>query len=135
MKFKSTLLLAFIVITLTQCKKDNNDLTKSIVGKYTSGTGSDYVEIIVTKVDNQTISVYTYDTYNNGRTHAETKMNSETSFTLNKISFNDIGVRFEYEGSGTYSTGNIVVNRIEKVFNSSTNALISDDNRTYTGSK
>ncbi len=125
----------------SSCKKENgdskNDLTTDIVGKYTSGSGSSYIEIIVNKVDNQTVSIYTYDDYNGGVTHTATKMNSKTAFTLNKATYTDtdFGYRNEYEGSGTYSAGNIVINRNEKVFATSTGDLISEDNRTYTGSK
>jgi len=135
MKFKTTLLLAFLAFSLTQCKKDSSDLTTDIVGKYTSGSGSNYTEIIVTKVDDKTVSVYTFDYLNYGLTHSATMMNSKTSFSLNKISNTDSGIRYEYEGSGSYSAGNIVINRNEKTFDVASGNLLSEDNRTYTGSK
>ena len=135
MKFKTTLILAFLTFSLTQCKKDGNDLTTDIVGKYTNGSGSSYREIIVTKVDNNTISIYVEDSYQSGQTHASTKMNSKTSFTLNKVTETGSGTKYEYTGSGTYSANNIIITRNEKIFDSANNNLISDDNVTYTGSK
>jgi hypothetical protein len=137
MKFKTTLLLAFLAFSLTQCKKENtnDDLTTEVVGKYTSGSGSNYREIIVTKVNNSTVSIYLQDGFSSYQTHAETQMNSKTSFTLNKVTETNSGERFEYTGTGSASANNIVITRNEKVFNASTNSLISDDNYTYTGSK
>jgi hypothetical protein len=135
MQFKTTLLLAFLAFSLTQCKKDSNDLTTDIVGKYTSGSGSNYREIIVTKVNDNTISVYIEDSYQSGQTHSTTSMNSKTSFTLNKVTETGSGTKYEYTGSGTYSANNIIITRNEKIFDSSNNNLISDDDVTYTGSK
>jgi len=138
MKIKTTLLLVLIALSLTQCKKEdssNDDLTSDIVGKYTNGSGSGYREIIVTKVDNNTISIYIEDSYQSGQTHAATKMNSKTSFTLNKVNETGSGASYEYTGSGTYSANNIVITRNEKIFDTSNGSLFSEDDVTYTGSK
>jgi hypothetical protein len=133
--FAVTALFTTLMFT-SSCKKEetNDDLTTQVVGKYSSGSGSSYTEIIVTKINNSTISVYIQDV-SNSQTHAESKMNSKTSFTLNKVTETVSGKRYEYTGSGSASANNIVITRNEKEFDASNNNLISEDSYTYTGSK
>ncbi len=137
MKFKTTLLFVLLAFSLTQCKKEdsNDDLTTEVVGKYSSGSGSSYREIIITRISNTTVSVYIQDGFSSSQTHSESKMNSKTSFTLNKVTETDSGKRYEYTGSGSASANNVVITRNEKEFDAASNTLLDENNYTYTGSK
>lgn len=108
-------LFSFVVLTILlfafihSCKKsEDSDLTKSVTGKY---VGSN-VEITVNKIDNSTVSVlvkpkdYCYD---KGLGFTNVKMNSETSFTLNEITYNVSSCSKKISGTGTASGNNISV--------------------------
>lgn len=135
MKFKTTLLLAFLAFSLTQCKKDSNDLTKSIVGKYTNPNDYD-LEITVNKIDNSTVSLTLHNGYFD-YAFTNVKMNSATSFTLNEYTqsglcqtntvYEDASIKIS--GSGTGSNNNISVFVTEKKTGNSGNCT---ENNSYT---
>lgn len=137
MKKQAILILACLALAFTSCKKDN-DLTSDIVGKYTSGSGSGEVEVIVNRVDNSTVSL----TVGGGSvgaaetsTHATTKMNSKTSFTLNTVSSTAFGYTTTYSGTGTNSGNNIVVVRHVKVVKVDDGSTDFENDETFTASK
>jgi hypothetical protein len=136
-KYLKTFFLLVFIIALGACKKENEDLTTDIVGTYTSGVGSTATQIIVTKIDNTTVSVYiSHDEfYPTIYTHASTKMNSKTTFTLNDVTEVNSGNRFEYKGTGSASNNNIVIQHTEKMFDNASGSLITDYSNTYIGSK
>lgn len=140
MKKQAILILACLALAFTSCKKDSNssDLTSDIIGRYTSGSGSGEVEVIVNKVDDNTISV----TVGGGSvgaaettTHATTRMNSKTSFTLNTVTKTEFGYTTTYTGTGSYSSNNIVVVRHEKTIEIATSTVVDEDDETFTASK
>lgn len=106
MNFKFSFLLVALTLTLTQCKKEDKDLTSDIVGKYTNEPY--YLKITVNKVDESTVWL-SLEGYLN-LTFSETKMTSKTTFTLNKISqAGYYGGQVEYTGTGTNTGTNISV--------------------------
>lgn len=101
----------------SSCKKENgdskNDLTASVVGKYTNP--NDYnLEIVVNKIDNSTVTI----TLQNGYfdyAFTNVKMNTATSFTLNEYTQNGWcensqaaeEATVKASGTGTASNNNI----------------------------
>ena len=135
----TTLITLLTLTTISGCKKDGSDtdLTTGIVGHYTGGSGSSAVDIIVTKIDNNTISI-TIDAVVDNVTFASAEMSSSTAFTLNNTSVISGGgtVRMEYtNGSGSYSANNIVVMMHRKSVDIPSGTTNYEDDRTYTGSK
>lgn len=112
--FSATLGLFFT----SSCKKENgdskNDLTTSVVGRYTNPNDYD-LEIIVNKIDNSTVSI----TLQNGYfdyAFTNVKMNSTNSFTMTPYSrdgecwdsqSNYFPATETVSGSGTSSNNNI----------------------------
>lgn len=133
-------LLACICMLFVQCKKDSNgtnssDLTSEIVGNYTSGSGSGQVDIVVTKINNNTISVTVDPAARRTSTHANTTMASATTFTLNPTTETQGDYKFDFTGSGSYSANNIVVVRRETVTEISSGLILEHAEHTYTASK
>lgn len=137
----TTLVALLAVTTISGCNKDDNnntDLTTGIVGHYTGGSGSGAVDITVTKIDNNTISITVDPAASNVVTFATTEMSSTTAFTLNNTTVMTSGgtVRMEYSnGSGSYSANNIVVSYHEKSVDVASGSTNYEDDDTYTATK
>jgi len=120
-----------VITTLSNCNKDNNtdtSLAGGITGRYSNG----YIDIVVNKVDDNTVSV-SIDGL--GENFNSTTVNTATTFTLNKVVVTDNADElYQKSGYGSCSNGNISVTVEEmQVYRQ-----IQDTTRTsftYTGTK
>lgn len=136
MKKLTILFLTFFVLAASSCKKDSStsgDLTTDIVGFYQSGTGSGHVEVTVTKVNNNTVSIAIgpYD----ASLHSNSTMSSKTSFTLSEYSKTESGIRTTYTGSGTASNNNIAISLHRKEVEVSSGTIYDESDEIITASK
>lgn len=106
------LLAAFLISTLGGCNKDDKnsgDLTSSVVGHYSSGSGSGLVDIYVTRINDNTISV-ALEAYDN-ITFGTSTMTTSSAFTLSTATkpYYDLGgtQTDTYTGTGSQS-GNVI---------------------------
>jgi hypothetical protein len=142
-------LLKFVALTAifglfltTSCKKDTKeeeskiDLTTSIVGIYTN-KAKPYLEIVVTRIDNSTISI-TLEDIEADYNFKNVKMNSISSFTLNEYTEKldycpysglDDEITNKLSGSGSGVDGKISIAVTENLTSKSGNC---DRNPTYT---
>ncbi len=130
-------------VFFTACKKENgkdNDLTETVVGKYTNPNDYD-LEIVVNKIDNSTVSI----TLQNGYfdyAFTNVKMNTATSFTLNQYTKNSYcysqispeEATLTISGTGTASNNNISLFISENTAGN-TGTCSDSDSYTFSASK
>lgn len=137
MRRTTVLFLALIVLSLTQCKKE--DLTEKVIGNYAlvNNGEPEYEYAKISKVDNNTISiVFGSSHYGDGETYPA-KMNSKTDFTLSKTTVidNATGYRHEDYGNGFLSGENISITIHYDLYQHSNDSLIVATQGTVTGTK
>lgn len=121
---KTLFALLFLVLTLTQCQK--NDLTTEIVGTYVSAQND---SVVISKVDDKTILVdYLFCCPN----APKATMNSTTAFDFNHTISNESIYRFRTYGFGKIIGDSISINLNTKKEVTSTDSLISIQ-QTYFG--
>ena len=123
--------ILFCFAAIAGCAK-KDDLTTAVAGRYTSGSGTSALEIIVTKVNNTTVAVFINNTRTVG-THGSCTMTSSTAITLNEATGldNNKNERYEATGTGTLNGDSILIARHEKIFNNATAELKAEFDTTY----
>jgi hypothetical protein len=106
------LALSVVAVLFSGCKKEDNDLTKNVVGHFTNSTTS--TDVVVNKVDNNTVSL----TLTTGSGSGEytigfptAKMSSANAFTLDPVTQTGNGCdgTQKWSGTGTASNNNIAL--------------------------
>lgn len=113
-------------------KKEGEDLTTAVIGRYLRGNGPTALEVDVNKVNNNTV-VITLASKDFSSVHVASTMNSTTSITLNEATSidNNKNERYIYTGTATLNGVYLSISRHEKVFTKTTDVLKTEFDTTY----
>jgi hypothetical protein len=119
-----TCVIVFCLATIAGCKKEGEDLTTNIVGRYTYSAGPGALEIKVTKVNNNTVAVFLDNGFSSSA-HGSCSMSSSTAITLSDASGidNSKNERMDATGTGELKGDTIKISRHEKIYNNVTDVL------------
>ena len=129
----SYVVLFFCLNAFAGCaKKEGENLTTAVIGKYLRGNGPTALEVDVNKVNNNTVMI-SLVSKDFSSVHVSSTMNSATSITLNEATSidNNKNERYIYTGTATLDGVNLSISRHEKVFTKTTDVLKTEFDTTY----